>query len=820
METLWQDLRYGLRGLRNQPGFTVLAVLTLALGVGATTAMFSVIYNVLFDPFPYRNADRVVAFQIRPADRPNQTGRSWFQTAEWLDYKAQSQVFDEVIATGSMDVLLTTPEGTEQFDGGTVSENMFTFLGVPPLVGRALTPEDAKPGAAPVFVMAYKMWSKHYNFDPGVVDRTFTLNGVPTTCVGVMPRRFTKMNADLYLPIVLDRADPRLSEQYFMFQATLKPGVSHQQAEAELTLLAQQFAKVYPRNYPPKFVVRVVSWVDNVVGGFRKTLTQLSAAVALLLIIACGNVANMLLARATAREKEMAIRASLGASRTRLISQLLLESLLLAVLGGILGAVFAYFGLKALVAFIPEGAIPREAVIELNLPVLVFSLGISLVTAVIFGLVPALQTVRQDLVEPLKDGGKGSSGGFRRGKLRRGLVVAEVALSLMLLVGAGLLMHSFIKLQTIDLGFNPNNLLVARLPLPRGQYDTAAEKQRFYSQLLARLKALPGVTSAATISSLPPFGGPRSEIDIPGKTHADRWEAQMSLCSEDYFTTMGTRLLRGRWFNESEVNGARRLAVVNQEFVKKYFGNEDPLGRMVKFTLLAPRPGPPPAGGTAPAVDNAPLEIIGVVTDAKNRGLDQPVQPEAFMPYTLTGVFDRGILLRTAGEPLALVQNVRREIWAQDRSVAITTSNSLNNLMRDYAYASPRFSLLVLAVFATVGLVLVALGVYSVVAYSVSRQTHEIGIRMALGATRADVLRLVLWMGLQLVVIGVVVGLAASLGATRLLELTNQLGNVSAHDPVTYAAVVIVVGMAGLAACYFPARRATRVDPLVALRRE
>jgi putative ABC transport system permease protein len=811
MDSLWQDLRYGLRGLRNQPGFAALAVLTLALGVGATTAMFSVIYNVLFDPFPYKDANRVIAFQIRPTDRANQSGRSWFQTPEWLDYRAQSQVFEEVIATGNQDVLLTTTDGTEQLDGGLVSDNMFTFLGVPPVLGRALTPDDAKPGASPVFVMAYKMWSKHFNLDPGVVNRTFTMNGVPTTCVGVMPRRFTKMNADLYLPVVLDRADPRVSEQYFMFQARLKPGVTNQQAEAEISVLAQQLSKVYPRNYPPKFIVKVVSWVDNVVGGFRKTLSQLAAAVALLLLIACGNVANMLLARATVREKEMAIRASLGASRGRLVRQLLMESVLLALMGAAVGAVFAYFGLKALVAFIPDGAIPHEAVIQLNTPVLLFSLGIAVLTAIVFGLAPALQTARQDLVEPLKDGGKGSSGGFRRGKLRRALVVGEVALSLMLLVGAGLLMHSFIKLQTVDLGFNPNKLLVARLPLPRGQYDTAAEKQRYFTQLLARLQALPGVTAAATITSLPPFGGPRSEIDITGKTHADRWDAQMSLCSEGYLATMGPRLLRGRFFNESEVNGARRLVVVNQEFVKRYFGSDDPIGGLVKFNNL---------GSGNPPVENPPLEIIGVVSDVKNRGIDQAVQPEAFMPYTITGSFDRGIVLRTAGEPLALVQSVRREIWAQDRNVAVTTANSMNNLMRDYIYASPRFSLLVLGVFAAVGLILVGLGVYSVIAYTVSRQTHEIGIRMALGATRRDVLGLVLWMGLKLVVYGVVVGVAVSLGITRLLELTNQLGNVPAHDPVTYVLVVLVVGLAGLAACYFPARRATKVDPMIALRRE
>jgi putative ABC transport system permease protein len=809
MDVIWQDLRYALRGLRNQPGFAILAVATLALGIGATTVMFSVIYNVLIHPFPYVGANRVVAFQIRDSKRPDSGGRSVFQTAEFLDYKEATQVFDEIIASGGDDVLLTTNDGTEELNGCYVSQNLFSFLGVPAQIGRTLTPSDAAPGAPPVFVMAYKMWQKYHNLDPAVLGKQFTLDGVPTTLVGVMPRRFTKLHADVYRPVILDRGDAKIKDWFFMLQGRLKPGVSMQQAEAELNVVAKRVATTYPRYYPSQFVVKVVSWVDNVVGPFRQTLTTLAAAVGLLLLIACSNVANMLLARATVREKEMAVRSALGATRWQLVRQLLIESVLLALIGAAIGWALAAVGIHVLKNAIPDGAIPHEAEIRLNLPVLGFSLAAAFVTAVIFGLAPALQSTRRDLTDSLKDGGKGSTGGFRRGKLRSALIVAEVTLSIVLLIGAGLLINSFIQLQTVDLGFKPDHLLVARVPLPAGQYEDAASKQRFFSQLLDRIQAVPGVVSAATLTSLPPFGGRRSEIDIPGKTHSDNWDSLLSLCSDRYFSTIGVRLLRGRLLTDVEIKNARHVAVVNQAFVTRYFGNEDPIGRPVILKAFSQEKDA-----------SATYEIIGVVSDTRNQGIERPGMPETFVPYTVTGQFDRGILVRTSIDPLALTQAVRREIWAQDRNVAITVSTSVEQLLTDYIYATPRFSMLVLGVFASVGLVLVAVGVYSVVAYTVSRQTHEIGIRMALGATTADVMRLVLRMGLGLVGLGTVIGLVVSLVLTRVLTLTNDLFVVSPNDPVTIVGVVVIVLFAGVCACFFPARRATRVDPLVALRRE
>jgi putative ABC transport system permease protein len=810
MHSIWQDLRYGLRGLRKRPGFTVLAVLALALGIGSVTTIFSVIDNVLLDPFPYKDAGRIVTFQIHDAERGDRGGRGFFLIPEFLDYQEQNHVFDRVVGDSNEDVLYTNGEGTERFQGTNVTPNVFAFLGMPPLLGRGITVDDGKPGAPPVFVMSYKLWAKVFNLDSKILGRTFVLNGTSRTLVGVMPPRFTWWGSDLWIPAPLDRSDPEARQRGFVLQAHLKPGVTMQQAEADLTVIAHRLARVYPKDYPKKYSVEVQTLADSVVGRFKTVLYTLLGAVGLLLLIACSNVANMLLARASAREKEMAVRASLGASRWRLIRQLLLESLLLAMGGAVAGCLVAYGGIQALVAAIPENTIPDEAVIGLNVPVLLFSLSVAVFTAVLFGLAPALHMAKPDIVEPLKDSGKGVSGGFRHGKLRNTLVVVEVALSLVLLVGAGLLMRSFVALEQVELGLNPDNILVARLPLPKEQYKTATAKQHFFRELLQRLYALPGVVAATETSTLPPYGGIPSEVDVPGKTHSDKWNAIFQLCSEGYFPTVGIRTLRGRLLSEADVNDARKVAVVNQTLVKRFFGQEDPIGRQIKLSMLETVPDPP--------VKNPVFEIIGVVVDAKNQGIQEPPSPEVWVPYTVTGAFARGILVRTSQDPSLMLNTVRREIWAVDRNVALTMTGTLKDYLKSFSYSEPRFSLILLGVFAGVGLVLVAIGVYSVIAYTVSRQTHEIGIRMALGAGRADVLRMVMRMGMRLIGLGTIAGLVASFGVTRLLA--SQLWNVSPHDPVTICAVVAVVAGAGFAACYFPARRATRVDPMVALRYE
>ena len=810
MTTVFQDLKYGLRMMGKSRGFTAVAVITLALGIGAATTIFSVIDNVLLNPFPYVDAHRIVMITIHNDAENRPGGRSWFRDAEFLDYQEQNHVFDAVIGGTGQDVLYFNGQGTEQFDGGLVTPNMFQVLGVPALLGRTLLPDDARPGAPPVFLMAYKLWATRFNLDPNIVGRTFVLNNVPTTLIGVMPPRVTKLGADLWIPVVPDRGRAEKDAHFYMFQAHLKPEVTLRQAQADVNVIAHRLAQIYPKNYPKQFSVQIDTWVDRLVGQFSKTLYTLAAAVGLLLLIACSNVANMLLAHGAAREKEMAIRASVGASQWRLVRQLLVESFILALGGALAGCLLAYAGIKILVTFIPQDTIPHEAVIGLNLTVLAFCIVVSIFTAVLAGLAPALQTAKIDIVERLKDSAATVSVGFRRGKLRSALVVVEVALSLVLLAGAGLLMRSFISLQAVDLGLRPDNILVARIPLPRGQYTTPAAKQQFFRTLLERVSALHGVVSATETSTLPPYGGIGTEIEISGKTHSDKWEGIFQLVSEGYFRTLGIRQLRGRTLSEVEVNDARKVAVINQTLARKYFGQEDPLGRSLTLKMLATEITPP--------VTDPVFEIVGIVADAKNQGIQEPPRPEIFIPYTITGAFERGILVRTERDPLAMLDTLRKEIWSVDRNVALTMTGSLEDYLKRFSYAEPRFSLILLAVFAGIGLVLVTLGVYSLIAYTVLRQTREIGIRMSLGATRRQVHRMVLRMGLQLIALGAVAGLLLSFGLTRVLA--HQLWSVSSHDPVTLAAVVGVMGLAGLAACYFPARRATQVDPIVALRYE
>src|SRR5712664_4182859 len=538
--------------------------------------------------------------------------------------------------------------------------------------------------------------------------------------------------------------------QFWFLLAHLKPGVSIRQAESDLTVVAKNLAKVYPKDYPKKFSVHVETLTDLVVGRFRTTLYIVLAAVGLLLLIGCGNVANLLLARATTREKEFAIRAALGAGRWRIIRQLLVESFLLAISGAILGALFAWGGLKGLVALIPPRIIPAEAVIRLNLPVLAFTLCVAVLTAVVFGLAPALQVVRRDLNDPLRDSGKGTSGGATHGRLRNAVVVLEVAVSLTLLVAAGLLMRSFVALRAVHLGLQPDHVFVVRLPLPEDRYKNADQVAGFFRPVLNRVKALPGVVEATETSTLPPYGGIPSDIEIPGKTHAEKWNALFQLCSEGYFPVLKIQFIDGRTFTEAEVNGARKLAVVNQTFAKKFLGNENPIGRQVRIARLTE---------FEDAVKEPMFEIIGLVADAKNQGLQDPPMPEIWIPYTVTGSSFRGILVRTAGEPMAMMNAVQHEIWATDANVALTFTGTLESFISQFSYAGPRFGFFLMMIFGAVGLVLVTIGVYSVLAYTTARRTQEIGIRMALGAKSSDVQGMVIRMGLRLVGIGVVLGL-------------------------------------------------------------
>jgi putative ABC transport system permease protein len=810
--TLWQDFYHAGRMLRKSPGFTAVAVLTLALGIGASAAIFSVIDHVLLEPFPYKESNRLMTIEIHDTGQSDPGGRGGFTTPEFLDYAQRNHVFEGAIGDSNADVLYTTAEGTERFNGHRVTPNTFEFLGVAPLLGRAMQPDDYNPGAPPVFVMRYKTWVARFSSDPKILNQPFVLNGTVRTLVGIMPPRFALGDADLWIPDPMDRSSKANDSQfpiYWWLLARLKPGVSVPQAEADLTVLAQQLSKVYPKDYPKHFKVHVVSLADNVVGEFRSTLFIVLAAVGLLLLIGCGNVASLLLARATTREKEFAIRAALGASRWRIVRQLLIESLLLAMGGATFGWLMAWAGLKALIAVIPPDIIPAEAVIRMNAPVLLFALAVAVMTAIIFGLAPALQISRRDLNDPLRDSGKGVSGGFHHGGVRNAVVALEVALSLTLLISAGLLMKSFLALRQVRLGLRPDHVLVVRLPLPEDRYKTAEQITAFFRPLLLRLKSLPGVLDATETSTLPPYGGIDSDIEVPGKVHAEKWSTLFQLCSEGYFPTLRISFLQGRRFTESEVNGARKLAVVNQEFARKYLGSDNPIGQRLHLLQLETFADP---------VGDAWFEIIGVVADVKNQGLQQPVMPEVWIPYTITGAARRGVLVRTAGDPMMMMKAVRDEIWATDRGVALTMTGTMESYINSFSYSQPRFGFLLMGIFAGIGLILVTIGVYSVIAYTTARRTHEIGIRMALGAQPQNILRLIVGQGGRMALVGIVLGLVASLALTRLMA--SMLFQVKPNDPLIFAAVSLLLLAVTVVACYIPARRAMRVDPMVALRYE
>jgi putative ABC transport system permease protein len=810
MSGWWQTLRYAARSIRKSPGFAAVAIVTLALGIGTTTIIFSAVDGILIEPFPYKDADRLTSFYIHDVTRPKENGRGGFSMPEFMEYREQNHVFEDLMGNSFLDVLYTAHGEMQLFAGAMVTPNMMEFLGIGPLFGRWITADDARSDAPPIFVMSYRAWNEHFNHDPALVGTTFTLNNVPRTLIAIMPPRFLPGNADMWIPIPFTHTDMPSDGGFPLFLAArgrLRRGITLEAAAADLTPIATRLSQTYPRDYPKQFTVLTRTFADNVVGNFKGMLYALMAAVGLLLLIACSNVANLLLARATTREREIAIRASLGAGRARLVAQLVTESLLLSLLGCGLGCLFAVIGLKGVVLMIPPNSISPTSVIAFSPLALGFAVSVSLVTTILCGWAPALHAVRGELSARLAGSGKGAGGGFRHGRLRSGLVVFEVALSILLLVGAGLMMRTLFALEQVDLGFNPRNILVTRLPFPKGRFETAEQKRVFFTQLIDRISALPGVLAATTTSSLPPYGGIRGDVTVPGKTHTERWEALAQLSSEGYFPTLGLRLTRGRVLTRADIDGGRRVAVINQLLAQTFLKDDDPIGRSIKFDVFDRFPDTP---------HNAYFEIIGVVADAKNQGLQEPPLPEAFVPFNITGMFNRGLLIRTASSPASYLSSVRREIFAIDTGVALTNTGPLEDFLRQISYAGPEFGLTTLGAFAGIGLVLVIVGVFSVMAYSVSLQTHEIGVRMALGAQHKDVLRMVLKNGLTLIVLGSVTGVVASAALARVMA--SQIWGVSPTDPTTLIIVVVVVLAVGLAACVFPARAATRVDPVIALR--
>ena len=811
VETLLQDFRYALRTLWRSRSFAAVSIATLALGIGSATAIFSVIDNVLLEPFPYKDAHRMVFPRIVDTQQRDEGGRAGYTSSEFLELAETNHVFDSVTAASEDIVLYKYPQGTEQFYGADVTPGTLEFFGMPALYGRVLQHTDYLPAAPPVFVMRYKTWIEHFSGDPSLLNKTLVLNGVSRTLVGIMPPRFSWYGADVLIPLTPRReatsSFANATQIWFML-GRLKPGVSTQQAQADLTVIANRLAKTYPLDYPAHFTVQLHKLGDTVVGRFEATLYTVLAAVALLLLIACGNVANLMFARATTREKEFALRAALGAGRARLVRLLMVESLVIACAAAIAGIFLAWGGLQLLVAFMPQDLIPSEAVIQLNAPVLAFALAVALLTALIFGLFPALQSSRRDLIDPIRDSGKGVGGGFRGKWLRDAAVVAEVALSLTLLIGAGLLMRSFVALRDVHLGLLPDHVLQAVLPLPPDRYKTPEQAIGFFRPLLARLQTLPGVLDAAASSAYPIYTFAESKIEIAGKTRQQDSRAMFQHVSQHYFQALRVQFKEGRAFSEPEINDARKVAVVNEAFVRAYLPNENPLGRRVQIASLEA-----PAG----ALHGAWLEIIGVVADVKNRYLD-PVAPELWLPYTLPGPPVQVLLVRTSQDPATITNAVRQAVWAADSGVPFSDPATLEQRINERLYAGPRFGLVLMAIFGAIGLLLVTLGVYSVLAYSTAQKTREIGIRMALGAARADVLGMVVRTALRLVLSGMAIGIAVSLILGRVLA--KQLFGVTFYDPATLAATTLLLTATAALASWIPARRAAQVDPLVALRYE
>ncbi|MCM3870999.1 MAG: ABC transporter permease [Pyrinomonadaceae bacterium] len=811
MQTLWQDLRFGARMLLKNPIVTLVAIIALTLGIGANSAIFSVVNAVLLRSLPYADGDRLAIVWERK--QGGKTDQNVVNLGNFFDWKDQNNVFTDMATFFDRTVNLTGDGEPEEVPGQIVTTNLFPLLGVNPILGRTFAPDEGKPGQPNVVVISYGLWQRRFGADPSVIGRQVTLNNRQNTIIGVLPQDFswhvpkgsmTRRSAEIWTPW---EVASELRERHGRFAsavARLRPGVTHTQAQQELDLIGARLEKQYPE-FNTKWGVNVVPLRTQFTGDIRRPLLVLLGAVGFVLLIACANVANLLLARATARKKEIALRAGLGASRWRIARQLLTESVLLSALGGTFGLLLAWWGTRALIALSPPELMDLRDV-RVNLPVLGFTFGVSLLTGIVFGLIPALESTRFDLQDSLKEGGKNIGGSARSRRFRSLFVVTQVALALVLLVGAGLLVKSFNRLQSVDPGFNSRELVTMRVNLPSRKYDADGKVINFFQQAVEQMKTLPGVEGVGAINSFP-FTGlyPGTSMEIEGRPKAaPGQELTTGICVTDanYFQVMQIPLKRGRLFTSQEATEMRHVVVVNETFARKHLPGEDPLGKRVTIEMKD---------------ENVPAEIIGVVGDNKHLGLDVEVEPMAYWPHPELTYSSMTLVMRVKGDPTAVVPAARTAILKLDPDQPVSEVITMEGLLAK-SLARSRFNTTLLTIFAFVALVMAAVGIYGVMSYSVLQRTHEIGVRMALGAQERDVLKLVVRQGVVLAMIGVVLGLAASYALTRLI--VSLLFETTATDTTTFALVAIGLFVITLLASYVPARRATKVDPLVALRYE
>jgi putative ABC transport system permease protein len=812
LEEFWQDLRYGARMLLKRPGFTFAAALALAVGVGADTAIFSVVNAVLLKPLPYYDPQRLVWTSETWPNRNTE----FVLSPDYIEWRTQSSAFEHLVAFGESAVNLTGRGDPERLACVYSTANLFPALGVAPVVGRPFTPEEDRPGAAAVALLSHRLWQRRFGGDPKIVGQSLAIGGESYLVIGVMPAGFQfSREAELWLPLRLNAEQELRRERMSVVNVVgrLKANSSIDRAQEELNLIARRIDQANPGfNQWPGAQVRVTPLGERLAGDLRRPLQALFGAVAFVLLIACANVANLLLARSAARQKEMAIRAAMGAGRRRLIRQTLTESLLLSALGGAAGLLLAVLGVKALVALSPNDlARVRES--SVDGAVFGFTLAVSLLTGVVAGLIPALQSSQVNLSDALKEGGGNAAAPLRRGMRRAmpALVIGELALTLTLLIGAGLLIKSFLRLRAVELGYDPENVLTMMIHLSSSKYPPGAPQQKaYYQELLARVKALPGAEGVAISTGLPFTGmSGRAPLTIEGRPpvpDSQKPLIEMNEISHDYFRAMGMRLRAGRAFTERDDETAPPVAIINETLARRYFPGEDPLGKRI----LAGYPTPTRA-----------WTIVGVAPDVRRYGLEEEVRPEFYRPYLqetgILGFVPVKMEVRAVGDSLNLAAAVRRQALAIDPDQPVFNMRTMERRLAE-SIAPRRFQMMLFGVFAAVALALAAVGIYGVIAHSVSLRTHEIGIRMALGAKPRDVLRMVVAQGMRLALVGLAIGLTGAFALTRVMA--SLLFSVSPADPATFASVSALLAGVAFLATYLPARRATRVDPMTALRHE